>query len=180
MEAHYSRAYWLINRRPLCRVASSERAVVDHQSRVNFVRGVGRAATCADVSRSDLRSVGTTGRRGRPAAGRRSGPGTESASWRRGEKQVSGLVASPSPFYTSNTQERTNTEERMWTLSEQRCSRRRRKAQDRKQTEKTRLTLQTAEVFRSLIISTNKLPQYCDPLQAGAKVRNAPPSSEYH
>lgn len=45
---------------------------------------------------------------------------------------------------------------------------------------KTRLTLQTAEVFRSLIISTNKLPHNCDPLWAGAKVRNAPPSSKYH
>ena len=50
----------------------------------------------------------------------------------------------------------------------------------RKQTEKTGLTLQTAEVFRSLIISTNKLPHHCEPLWAGAKVRNAPPSSKYH
>lgn len=54
------------------------------------------------------------------------------------------------------------------------------KESKREQKEKMKLTLQTAEAFRSLIISTNKLPHHCDPLWVEAKVRNAPPSSKYH
>lgn len=134
--------------------------------------------TCVDVSLSDLHSAGSTGRRERPAAGQRSGPGTESASWRQGEKQAhgSGFVTSPSLFYISPALERTSTKANMSRLLQQRGLKRR----ESKQKEKSLLTLQTEEVFRSLIISTNKLPHYRDPLWTRAKVRNAPPSSKYH
>lgn len=50
-------------------------------------------------------------------------------------------------------------------------------SEEDRRTEVTRLT---DEVFRSLIISTNNLPHYRDPLWTRAKVRNAPPFSKYH
>lgn len=62
----------------------------------------------------------------------------------------------------------------------QTCLSRRQRRQKRIEEEKALLTLQTDEVFRSVIIYTNKLPYYPEPLRAAAKVRNVPRFSKYH
>lgn len=113
------------------------------------------------VWRCDLRSAGSTGRRERAAAGQRSGPGTRSASWRQGEE-----TGTRQPVSRITRVEHKRHKSQHVGVCYNRGVKRRREWKQ---------TLQTGQVFRSLIISTNKLPHYRHPLWSRAKVRNASP-----